>query len=100
MIIGLSCRCAAAPNLFRQFLFANHVKNYLSVPLFKGKDAREWAEEHNLQDVASYISNHSSYVLIVGWDDETPSDWVDINNANSERQLKGEMILEQFAERL
>lgn len=99
MIVGVACNCHGSPNLFRQFLFANHVPNYLSVPLYQGDKARKWAEENNLPEILNYIDNHSSYVLIVGWGDSSAPEWVDINNATPEREMKAEMILEQFAPR-
>lgn len=97
MIIGVACRCHASPNLFRQFLFANHVPNYLSVPLYQGDKAKKWAKDNNLSDVLAYIDNRASYVLVVGWTDPSDVEWADINNAGPERTLKAEMILEQFA---
>lgn len=97
MVIGLSCNCAAAPGLFRQFLFANHVPNYMKVPLFKGEEAKAWADKNDLPKILSYIENHSSFVLVVGWTSKKDLQWVDINNADSERQIHAEMILERFA---
>lgn len=96
MILGLSCNCHAAPGLFRQFLFGGHVPKYMSVPLFKGEEAKAWAMKNNLPDILSYIEAHSSYVIVVGWTNKKNLDWVDINNADSERQIRAEMLLERF----
>lgn len=97
MIVGVSCSCAAAPNLFRQFLFANHVANYMRVPLFKGEEGRTWAEKNKLSDLLAYINSHGSFVVVVGWTSKKDLKWVDINNADSERSIRAEMLLEQFA---
>lgn len=96
MILGLSCNCHAAPGLFRQFLFGGKVPNYMKVPLFKGEEAKAWVEKNNLPKIRSYIENHSSYVIVVGWTSKKDLDWVDINNADSERQIRAEMLLERF----
>ena len=98
MIAGLACNCHGSPSLFRQFLYANHVPNYLSVPFYRGDKAKEWARA-NLPSASSYLDAHSSYVLVVGWDGHSSPDWADINNATPERELKAEMILERFAPR-
>lgn len=97
MIVGLACRCHASPNLFRQFLFSNHVPNYMRVPLYQGEEAKGWAKDNNLAEISSYLDKRSSYVLVVGWSKSSDLEWADINNADPERTLKAEMILERFA---
>lgn len=93
----MSCNCHSAPNLFRQFLFANHIPNYLAVPLYQGDKAKAWAKD-NLPEAFAYIENRASFVLIVGWSAADNAEWADINNANPERQMKAELILERFAQ--
>ena len=68
----------------------------MKVPLFKGEEAKAWAEKNDLPKIRSYIENHSSYVIVVGWTSKKDLDWVDINNADSERQIRAEMLLERF----
>ena len=69
----------------------------MQVPLFSGEEARTWAEKNKLSDLLSYINNHSSFVVVVGWTSTQDLKWVDINNADSERSIRAEMLLEQFA---
>lgn len=99
MVIGLLCNCHGSPGLFRQFLFENHVPNYMMVPTRQGDKAKDWAKSTNLTAVYSYTTNHSSYVLILGWSKSDFSDleWADVNNSNPEIRLRAEMILERFA---
>lgn len=99
MVIGLTCNCHGAPGLFRQFLFENHVHNYMTVPMKRGEEAKAWAEDNSVLDIIAYLNKRSSYVIIVGWSEPDFSDlrWSDINNGDPERRLRAEMILEQFA---
>lgn len=99
MVIGLSCNCHSAPQYFRQFLFARHVQGYLARPLYQGDKALDWAMAHNLLDLATYIHNRSSFVVLVGYNKGDLSDleWVDINNPDPEREIHGETLLERFA---
>lgn len=96
MIVGLLCNCSGAPGLFRQFLFKNHIPNYMTVPMKRGEEAKAWAKDNNLTDVSSYLDKRSSYVLVVGWSKPSDLEWTDINNADPERTLKAEMLLERF----
>ena len=96
MVIGLACNCHGAPGLFRQFLFENHVKDIFSIPLYQGKDARTWADENSARDILNYLEKRSSFVLVVGTNGDE-YEWSDINNADPERTLRAEMILERFA---
>lgn len=96
-IVGVMCNCHASEPLFRQFLFSNHVANYLSVPVFKGDKAKQWAKDNNLSDLKTYIDKHSSYAVIVGWTNTKDVAWEDINNVTPERELRAEMLLERFA---
>lgn len=69
----------------------------MKIPLFQGEEAKAWAEKNNLPDILAYINNRSSYVLVVGWTNKQDLDWADINNADPERQIKADMIIERFA---
>lgn len=98
MIVGLICDCHASLPLFRQFLQGYHVSDYLSVPVYRGGKAKGYAESYELADVSAYIKRHSSFVIILGEDEETGEvDWVDINNAKLSQELKAKAILEHFA---
>lgn len=96
MVIGLACNCHAAPGLFRQFLFENHIPNYMNVPLLQGEKAKEWLRENGATDILNYLERRSSFVIVFGEDGEK-RDWSDINNADPEKMLRAEMVLEQFA---
>ena len=96
MVIGLACNCHAAPGLFRQFLFENHIPNYMGVPLLQGEKAKQWAKEHGALDILNYLEHRSSFVIVLGEEGEERG-WSDINNADPEKVLRAEMILERFA---
>lgn len=96
-LIGLACDCHNAPSRFRNFLFSNHTPNYLSIPLYQGEEALDWAMRNNLLELATFISNHSSFVLVVGWTDRRTLEWANISNSTPEDILHAEMIIERFA---
>lgn len=98
----LVCDCAGSIPFARSFLkraLPPQVDPF-SVPLLKGKEAKLFAQNHGLDDLALHLSRVSSFSVVVGWVPATPSQvyWADFNLPSPEQTIKAEAIVERFAQ--
>lgn len=96
-MVALICNCASAPNLVRQFLVSQHHPDPFSVRLYKGPEAKSFAEHNHLSDISAYLSARSSYALLVGWGSPENVHWADINHNLPDQIIKAEAIVKRFA---
>lgn len=96
MLAMLACHCASAPNKAYSFLQEHHISRYMAVPLLQGDKAKSFAKAHSSPELFTYIDNHSSYVIVVGYD-SLSLEWEDINNAPEDILIRAELLLSRFA---
>lgn len=96
MLEGLICDCASSLPLFRQFLQANSVPDYMSIPIHRGEKAKERASAINDPSLIKHLDSHHSFVILVGISDSS-LDWVDINNARLADEIKAKALIEAYA---
>lgn len=99
-LVLLVCECAGSIPFARTFLKRALPANVdpFSVPLLKGKEAKLWAERHDLTSLSAHLDRLSSFAVVAGWDagDTTQIYWADFNLPSPEQKIKAEAIIEKF----
>ena len=97
MLTALACNCSSSVPLIRQFLSSRHHPDPFSVPLLKGEEAKGWVNKHNLTQIQAHLNRHSSFAIIVGWDNPENVHFADIALSSPQENLKAQSIVETFA---
>lgn len=101
----LTCECGGAEELSRRCVEKGGYKNFLSVPLYRGKKAADlWfstlpTEVQGFLEtraLMSAIENKSGYIVIVGWNSKGLV-WADIGEGGPTDMADGEIIAGAFA---
>lgn len=100
MITAIACACGNSEKLVRSRLKAAGVKDYMNVPLAIGRAASlsSISKLPQYRDVAvlpEYVRNHSSYAVIIGYDDIDGS-WVDITKDGNYGQMKLQVLIKDY----
>lgn len=100
MITAVACACGSSEKLVRVRLQMAGVEDYMSVPLAIGRDkslnaVSELPKYPEIEVLPEYIKNHSSYAVIIGYDEEG-ADWVDITRDGEMGQMKLKVIARDF----
>lgn len=110
MIALLVCSCANSEALARDALQQAEVDCWLSAPCYTGKDAGykflngfgscpdayDHREGEARRELADYISEASSYAVIVGYN-PTHAGWIDIGRGDTRSRLKALALAKTFA---
>lgn len=104
MLRVVACACGSSEDLARKTIKKAGCSNWLQVPIYTGKSKVNefvaslppiWQDSEGLDKLLAHISNLSSYVCIVGYN-ETEFRWADIRFGDIKSRLDGELIAEKF----
>lgn len=96
-LFGLLCDCGGSLPLFRQFLQGYTQADYMSIPAYRGQEAKAVAASLNDSLLSTYLSAQGAFVIVASYSpgSPTPLKWVDINNAKLPQQLEAKAIVEE-----
>lgn len=100
-LVVCTCNCGSSDQMARGFLQKNGYKDWLSIPISKGKE-KSLAVLYNIPQypevdmLRSYLQKVSKYVVILGWN-ENGCRWTDISHNAAKSRIEGEVIVETFA---
>lgn len=99
------CECSSAAALCQQVAANAGVINWMSIPLYKGKEhcltvLSRFSEGHRrllaFRALEGYIQQEGQYATIIGYDNEYFY-WANINSNSPKDQLDAQAILKRFA---
>lgn len=102
MIACVACTCGSVDKLIRSKLEFYGYKDFLTVPIVRGKDKSKSAinvlpQHAGLDLLRSHLDKCSKFAVVIGFDDEDCR-WVDLANGKSvQNNIELEMIIERFA---
>lgn len=105
MLKFLSCACSSAEPLLRGLLQEANFADWLYVPLHKGREhclsvldgfPAPFQALLAFQALVKFIEEHSSYAIVLGYDDTTFY-WVDISRNAPKEKAEARAVLERFA---
>lgn len=96
-LFGLICDCGSSLPLFRQFLQGHTQADYMSIPVYRGHEAKVVATSLNDPLLSDYLSSRGTFVIVASYSPNSPISlkWVDINNAKLPQQLEAKAIVEE-----
>lgn len=104
-VLYFSCECGSAEPLLRKLLQEAGCADWLSAPLHKGREhclhileqfPASFKSLTAYQALVKQINEHSSYVCVVGYDNETFY-WADIAKNAPKDRVEATAILKRFA---
>lgn len=105
MIALMTCECNSAMPLARQTCQKAGIHDWMAVPLHKGKEhcltvlshfPSEFKELLAFRALEGFISNHGTFVCVVGYDKENFY-WADVSNNDPKSVFDAIAILKRFA---
>lgn len=102
MIACVACTCGSVDKLIRSKLeFFGH-RDFLTIPIVRGKDKSKSVINTLPQHVAldmlrSHLDSCSKFAVVIGYDDDDCR-WVDLANGKAvQNNIELEMLLDRFA---
>lgn len=102
MIACVACTCGSVDKLIRSKLEFYGYRDFLTVPIVRGKEKSKSAinalPQHPALDMLrSHLGACSKFAVVIGYDDDDCR-WVDLSNGKAvQNGIELEMILERFA---
>lgn len=102
MIACVACTCGSVDKLIRSKLEFYGYKDFLTIPIVRGKDKSKSAinalpQHASLDMLRSHLDRCSKFAVVIGFDDEDCR-WVDLSNGKAvQNNIELEMIIERFA---
>lgn len=102
MIACVACNCGSSDKLIRTRLDFLHYRDFLSIPITKGKEKsisvlNTLPQSAGIEMLRNYIKNCSKYAVVIGYK-EGESRWVDLANGKAVvNNIDLGKILEDFA---
>lgn len=103
MIICVACQCGSSDKLIRSRLELAKYKDFLSIPVNKGKAKTESAlnsipQLPEVDMLRSHLSSVSKYAVVLGYDDEGNCRWVDLSHGQGfKNDVDLSLLVEHFA---
>ena len=103
MIACVACQCGSSDNLIRTRLERYHYRDFLTVPIIKGKEKslsklNTLPQCDEIQMLKSHIQNASKWAAVIGYDGEKCR-WTDLANGKAiKNNVDLELIIRHFAE--
>lgn len=104
MLILLACQCGGSEPMVRSTLQSAGVKDWLKVPVKKGKQASlDWMDmcpdyiKSTLEwgALRNFIVNHGKFAVVVGYNDHIFK-WSDVAAGSLQAKLDAEVIAKKF----
>lgn len=101
MIAVCGCECGSTDSLLRGFLRANGYKDWLMVPVIKGKEKslrmlRGIPQYPEVEMLQNYVKNASKWAVVIGYNDSTCR-WADLTHGKEKSRVDASLIIETFA---
>ncbi len=102
MIAVVACHCGSSDTLLRGKMSKFHYSGAMTVPIIKGKEKslsrlNSLPQFPELNELRAYISGHSKWAIIIGYDEERIK-WVDLANGTYiKNDVDAELLLQHFA---
>lgn len=102
MITCVACTCGSVDKLVRRKLEFFGYKNFLTVPISRGKDKAKSVlntlpQHDGVEMLRGYIAKCSKFAVVIGYDDNDCR-WVDIANGKAaQNNVELELLLQRFA---
>lgn len=100
----IACACGSSETTARNFLKSAGYQNWLTIPVFKGKekslialDSVPPAPEKEM--LLSFLRNASKWVVIIGYDENGNMRWSDISHNAPRSTIEAQFVVETFASR-
>lgn len=103
MIIAITCMCGGAENLVQNFLKSANYKDWLTVPIRKGKQKsldilNQLPQTTETDMLRNYLEHASKWAVIIGYDLDTGQlKWSDIAHNSTKTSVEAELVVEAFA---
>lgn len=102
MIACVACQCGSSDNLVRTRLERYHYRDFLTVPIIKGKEKslsklNTLPQCDEIQMLRNHIQNASKWAVVIGYD-ESGCKWTDLANGKAiVNNVELELIIKHFA---
>lgn len=101
MILATGCECGSTDPMIRGFLKKEGYKDWLMVPIIKGKEKslrmlRGVPQYPEIEMLQNYVKNASKWAVIVGYN-EQGCRWADLTHGKAKSKVEASLILESFA---
>lgn len=102
MIACVACQCGSSDNLVRTRLERYHYRDFLTVPIIKGKEKslsklNTLPQCDEIQMLRNHIQNASKWAVVIGYD-ENGCKWTDLANGKAiVNNVELELIISHFA---
>lgn len=102
MIKVVACQCGSSDSLVRTRLERYHYRDFLTIPIVKGKEKSlsvlNTIPQHEAIDMLrEHLRNASRWAVVIGYDGEDCR-WVDLANGKAiKNNVDLELLLEHFA---
>ena len=100
-IAVVTCNCGSADNLVRNFLSSENYKDWLTIPIYKGKEKtnsllNSLPQYPEIDMLRNYLKNLGKYAVIIGYD-ERGCRWSDIAHNATKSKIEASLLLQTFA---
>lgn len=103
MIGVVTCTCGSSEGLARKILRESGLNNWMDIPVIRGKDLSKrqilpYQSLTNARELLAFISNHSKYVVVYGYDaDNNVFEWRDCASGSVKEKIEAEALIKAFA---
>lgn len=104
MILAVTCMCGSVESLIQNFLKSANYQNWLTVPIYKGKQKslnilNQLPQTPENEMLKSYLGTATKWAVIIGYDPNTNQlKWSDIaQSRNTKTRVEAELLVEAFA---
>lgn len=102
-LVVMTCQCGSSDNLARNFLHSVGYKDWLYIPIYKGKEKSKKIIETipkspEIEMLGNFLKNASKWVVILGYDGQK-SKWADIAHNSTKSKIEAEFIVKNFGDK-
>lgn len=102
MIAVVACNCGSSDSLVRGFLKSIGYRDWLSIPVEKGKDRSLSALNYlpptpEKEMLLSFLKNASKWAVIIGYTDREMK-WSDIAHNGPKSRIEAEFVVKNFSD--
>lgn len=99
-LMVLTCMCGGVENLSRNVLRRNGDPNYMSTPLYRGRDKSLSAlntipQFPELDVLRQFLKAHTKYAIVLGYDDKSFR-WANMVSAHVDEKIDAELIIDKY----
>lgn len=102
MIAVCSCLCGGSESLIRNFLKSTGFKDWLNIPIVKGKDKslsllNQLPPTPEKEMLQNFLKDASKWAVIIGYTD-TAMRWSDIAHNGPKARIEAEFVVKSFSD--